>query len=1101
METPRGVRGSSRELESQAELRERLYSAFKSRGLLTALKTHVRDRVVRELRCPGEWKAPPGLVESVALSLVAQHLGATACDYSLCLLYPESGLQPHAVLKPEEVLRVLGLSSERWAARTTAAAAVGSVGGSHPSLLLWLLEELSERARGSGVRDEETQTSPEERAWGETLGERLRCIDREFSAAVRDPEGAVGSGLHRLELQVERRVREEVDTRVLAKVATRDRVILLGDFNARVGHDAGTWSGVIGRHGPDQLNNNGRRLLDFCSAHGLVITNTLFRHRRIHTTSWMHVSQVRELTEREAVQSQRRGGGGGGERQQQQEQQLQQQQRHRREELEWSHAASSKLWRQRQKDEERALYQERQTLLREAETLRAREAQHQLHVQNTDTALSERERRVQSAEGRLGEREAAAIALEETFSLRLQQHKLAHEVKVQQEFQERNLRLAQREERLAASDRETQKQLQQLQEARSTITHLQAELAEAREAVQTATRKGEETIAVATRRGEEAVAVATRRGEEAVAVATRRWEEEREGLRGAVLRLETELNAAREETSRQRLARQRDSDSQVERMSTLRKELRLQQEHNQLLERQITLTAGGPRSPPPPPPPPPRLARSPSPDFLAESQRRVRQLELQALSLEDAYRRCATNATATATSFAQTERGHHLHRHQHHQRTTSVWTGRGGGRWDLGLGARAEGVGGERRGEERDTGMAAAWLERDETGIGTWTTGTERERGLEMDRIVMGRHNTGTERETWRERDMGLDGQTGTERETSGPERETWRQRDRETWRQTGLDRDKGLDGQTGRERETVIERETWRERDMGLDGQTGVERETWRQTGRERDKGLDGQTGRERQAGIERQEPGLQTRMEMHGWDTDDAAQAQGNVGLGTRGQEGRHGRERERRSVEIDGEGEEVVEVEEVVEEVEEVVEEEEVEDIRVDCPITPGGGENQRSLDQSERSDRHDHIQSRRDQSDGVVCLAVDQSDRSIRVDGDQADGGPQNAGDRLDGAEPPALDQSGGSSRAADTEMRGGSSSSGPQPLAEASADLGVAQTLPESEVMNTYLQMVRGESQTPPPPGGLGDGSLSVGSEAVVSRDSVDTASHGDDDFW
>ncbi|XP_061403721.1 centriole and centriolar satellite protein ofd1-like isoform X2 [Lethenteron reissneri] len=1028
METPRGVRGSSRELESQAELRERLYSAFKSRGLLTALKTHVRDRVVRELRCPGEWKAPPGLVESVALSLVAQHLGATACDYSLCLLYPESGLQPHAVLKPEEVLRVLGLSSERWAARTTAAAAaaVGSAGGSHPSLLLWLLEELSERASGSGVRDEETQTSPEERAWGETLGERLRCIDREFSAAVRDPKGAVGSGLHRLELQVERRVREEVDTR------------------------------------------------------------------------------VRELTEREAVQSQRRGGGGGGERQQQQEQQLQQQQRHRREELEWSHAASSKLWRQRQEDEERALYQERQTLLREAETLRAREAQHQLHVQNTDTALSERERRVQSAEGRLGEREAAAIALEETFSLRLQQHKLAHEVKVQQEFQERNLRLAQREERLAASDRETQKQLQQLQEARSTITHLQAELAEAREAVQTATRKGEETIAVATRRGEEAVAVATRRGEEAVAVATRRWEEEREGLRGAVLRLETELNAAREETSRQRLARQRDSDSQVERMSTLRKELRLQQEHNQLLERQITLTAGGPRSPPPPPPPPPRLARSPSPDFLAESQRRVRQLELQALSLEDAYRRCATNATATATSFAQTERGHHLHRHQHHQRTTSVWTGRGGGRWDLGLGARAEGVGGERRGEERDTGMAAAWLERDETGIGTWTTGTERERGLEMDRIVMGRHNTGTERETWRERDMGLDGQTGTERETSGPERETWRQRDRETWRQTGLDRDKGLDGQTGRERETVIERETWRERDMGLDGQTGVERETWRQTGRERDKGLDGQTGRERQAGIERQEPGLQTRMEMHGWDTDDAAQAQGNVGLGTRGQEGRHGRERERRSVEIDGEGEEVVEVEEVVEEVEveevvEEVEEEEVEDIRMDCPITPGGGENQRSLDQSERSDRHDHIQSRRDQSDGVVRLAVDQSDRSIRVDGDQADGGPHNAGDRLDGAEPPALDQSGGSSRAADTEMRGGSSSSGPQPLAEASADLGVAQTLPESEVMNTYLQMVRGESQTPPPPGGLG--SLSVGSEAVVSRDSVDTASHGDDDFW
>ena len=64
----------------------------------------------------------------------------------------------------------------------------------------------------------------------------------------------------------------------LCEVSKRDMVLIMGDFNARVGCDGNTWKGVIGRHGPNEKNENGERLLDFCALSNLVVTNTLFKH-------------------------------------------------------------------------------------------------------------------------------------------------------------------------------------------------------------------------------------------------------------------------------------------------------------------------------------------------------------------------------------------------------------------------------------------------------------------------------------------------------------------------------------------------------------------------------------------------------------------------------------------------------------------------------------------------------------------------------------------------------------------------------------------------------------------------------------------------------
>lgn len=73
----------------------------------------------------------------------------------------------------------------------------------------------------------------------------------------------------------------------IAAVSRRDKLIILGDFNTRVGRDHTSWEGVLGKHGIGKRNRSGL-LVETCAAHDFLITNTVFCPPTRNKTSWMH---------------------------------------------------------------------------------------------------------------------------------------------------------------------------------------------------------------------------------------------------------------------------------------------------------------------------------------------------------------------------------------------------------------------------------------------------------------------------------------------------------------------------------------------------------------------------------------------------------------------------------------------------------------------------------------------------------------------------------------------------------------------------------------------------------------------------------------------
>ncbi|BHF75531.1 hypothetical protein SprV_0501862700 [Sparganum proliferum] len=75
---------------------------------------------------------------------------------------------------------------------------------------------------------------------------------------------------------------------LLATLSKADKLIVLGDFNARVGTDHAAWRGVLGAHGLRGSNDNGLLLLRTCAEHRLILTNTFFCLPEREKATWRH---------------------------------------------------------------------------------------------------------------------------------------------------------------------------------------------------------------------------------------------------------------------------------------------------------------------------------------------------------------------------------------------------------------------------------------------------------------------------------------------------------------------------------------------------------------------------------------------------------------------------------------------------------------------------------------------------------------------------------------------------------------------------------------------------------------------------------------------
>ncbi|KAK2158016.1 hypothetical protein NP493_1829g00003 [Ridgeia piscesae] len=75
---------------------------------------------------------------------------------------------------------------------------------------------------------------------------------------------------------------------VLSGIPRTEQLLLIGDFNRRLGRDSDKWPLVMGKHEIGKCNSNGELLLALCSDFEMIMTNNMFKQKDERKATWMH---------------------------------------------------------------------------------------------------------------------------------------------------------------------------------------------------------------------------------------------------------------------------------------------------------------------------------------------------------------------------------------------------------------------------------------------------------------------------------------------------------------------------------------------------------------------------------------------------------------------------------------------------------------------------------------------------------------------------------------------------------------------------------------------------------------------------------------------
>jgi len=73
---------------------------------------------------------------------------------------------------------------------------------------------------------------------------------------------------------------------IIGSIPSKEQILLLADFNTRVGAYHNVWPSWLGQFSTGKKNDNGERMLEMCTYHDLWITNTCFKTKRQFKVSW-----------------------------------------------------------------------------------------------------------------------------------------------------------------------------------------------------------------------------------------------------------------------------------------------------------------------------------------------------------------------------------------------------------------------------------------------------------------------------------------------------------------------------------------------------------------------------------------------------------------------------------------------------------------------------------------------------------------------------------------------------------------------------------------------------------------------------------------------